>query len=59
VIAVVLLAFAVFGMILVATVARLGVDLEPDLDALVLVLHRLGVDVPAAVVTGGAAPEGG
>ena len=58
-IAVVLLASAVFGMILVATVARLGVDLEPDLDALVLVLHRLGVDVPTAVVASGAAPEGG
>jgi hypothetical protein len=33
------------------------VDLEPDLDALVLVLHGLGVDVPAAVVAGGAGPE--
>ena len=48
-----------FAMAAVAAVARLSVDLEPNLDALVLVLHRLGVDVPAAVVAGGAGPEGG
>lgn len=45
------------AMAAVAAVARLGVDLKPDLDALVLVLHGLGVDVPAAVVAGGASPE--
>jgi hypothetical protein len=43
----------------VAAVARLSVDLEPDLDALVLVLDGLGVDVPASVVAGGAGPESG
>jgi hypothetical protein len=43
----------------VAAVARLIVDLEPDLDALVLVLDGLGVDVPASVVAGGAGPESG
>jgi hypothetical protein len=60
VIAVVLLApTGLVGMVLVATVARLGVDLEPDLDAFVLVLHRLGVDVPATVVASGAGPECG
>jgi hypothetical protein len=60
VIAVVLLApTGLIGMVLVATVARLGVDLEPDLDAFVLVLHRLGVDVPATVVASGAGPECG
>lgn len=48
-----------FAVATVAAVARLSVDLEPDLDALVLVLHGLGVDVPAAVVAGGAGPEGG
>lgn len=48
-----------FAVSAVAAVARLSVDLEPNLDALVLVLHRLGVDVPAAVVAGGAGPEGG
>jgi len=48
-----------FTVAAVAAVARLSVDLEPDLDALVLVLHRLGVDVPAAVVAGGAGPESG
>lgn len=48
-----------FAVAAVAAVARLSVDLEPNLDALVLVLHRLGVDVPAAVVAGGAGPEGG
>ena len=48
-----------FAVATVSTVARLGVDLEPDLDALVLVLHGLGVDVPAAVVAGGAGPESG
>jgi hypothetical protein len=46
-----------FAVVAVSTVARLSVDLEPDLDALVLVLHRLGVDVPAAVVASGAGPE--
>lgn len=64
VLAVVLFAAAVlvrvgFAVATVAAVARLSVDLEPDLDALVLVLHRLGVDVPTAVVAGGAGPEGG
>lgn len=64
VLAVVLFATAVFvrvgfAVAAVAAVARLSVDLEPDLDALVLVLHGLGVDVPAAVVAGGAGPEGG
>ena len=53
------LVIVVLGMILVATVARLSVDLEPNLDAGVLVLHGLGVEVPAAVVAGGAGPEGG
>ena len=48
-----------FAVAAVAAVARLGVDLEPNLDALVLVLHGLGVDVPAAVVAGRAGPEGG
>lgn len=43
----------------VATVARLSVDLEPDLDACVLVLDGLGVEVPATVVAGRAGPEGG
>jgi hypothetical protein len=64
VLAVVLLAAAVLVRIGFAVaggfaVARLDMDLEPDLGALVLVLHGLGVDVPAAVVAGRAGPEGG
>jgi hypothetical protein len=50
---------ASLGSVAVAAVARLSVDLEPDLDALVLVLDGLGVDVPASVVAGGAGPESG
>ena len=50
---------AVLDVAAVGAVARQSVNLEPDLDALVLVLHRLGVDVPAAVVSSGAGPEGG
>jgi hypothetical protein len=34
-------------------------DLEVDLDASILALDRLGIEVPAAVVTGGAGVEGG
>jgi len=40
-------------------VAGLLEDLEVDLDASILALDRLGVEVPAAVVTGGAGVEGG
>ena len=40
-------------------VAGLRDDLEVDLDASILALDRLGVEVPAAVVTGGAGVEGG
>jgi hypothetical protein len=40
-------------------VAGLGDDLKVDLDAGVLALDRLGVEVPAAVVTGGTGVEGG
>ena len=53
------LVVVVLGMILVAAIARLRVDLEPNLDAGVLVFHRLGVEDPATVVAGGAGPEGG
>jgi hypothetical protein len=40
-------------------VAGLRDELEVDLDAGVLALDRLGVEVPAAVVAGGAGVEGG
>jgi hypothetical protein len=40
-------------------VAGLRDKLEVDLDASILALDRLGVEVPTAVVTGGAGVEGG
>lgn len=42
-----------------AAVTVRGVDLQPDFHAGILVFNRLGVQVPAAVVTSGAGPESG
>lgn len=54
-----LVAVLVLFVLLITAVAGLRIDLKPDLDAGVLVLDRLKVDVLAAVVASGAGPESG